>query len=117
MMCAMQSGNLLSGATSDIYPSGPELNVVYLNDNLLSSKFPFLLTSPRLSVYDVSGNKISGPMTSTFSTSFAAVTSLSYYTKFLALDASNGMSLELIFHSNQLTGSLPEWVASFPSSV
>lgn len=114
--CALQSHNLLGGAMADVIPSGPALQLVYLNNNKLSTRFPFLYGSTEISVYDLSSNELSGAMVSSFSGSNSEASSL-YYTRFLSLDASNGIDVDVIFSSNQLTGTIPDWLAAFPSSV
>ncbi len=116
LLVALQGGNLLTGSvpiavgTTPI-STGADLSTVYLDHNKLSGTLPLLATAPLFHIYDMSNNNFSGSLT------LPSTAALDYATRFLALDASYGNSLDLLFGSNQLTGSLPSWLASLAVAV
>ena len=68
-------------------------------------------------VFDLSSNQFSGPLALPSSPYISTADSTDYTTRYLGLDASFGCNLNLVFANNELTGSLPAWLASLPITV
>ncbi|DBA86983.1 TPA: hypothetical protein ACH3X2_000365 [Trebouxia sp. C0005] len=104
-------GNMLTG-TVPIVSTGVNLSLLYLDHNRLTGSFPLLYTATEWHVFELSSNEISGPLAVPSYASTADSTE--YTTRYLGLDASFGYALNLLFGDNQLTGTLPAWLASLP---
>lgn len=105
---------MLTG-TVPIVSTGVNLSLLYLDHNRLTGSFPLLYTATEWHVFELSSNEISGPLAVPSYASTADSTE--YTTRYLGLDASFGYALNLLFGDNQLTGTLPAWLASLPLTV
>lgn len=113
---ALQGGNMLTG-TVPFVETGPDLSLLYLDHNRLTGSFPLLYTATQMHVFDLSSNQISGPLSLPTSPYVSTVDATDYTTRYLGLDASFGYALNILFGNNELTGSLPAWLASLPFTV
>lgn len=107
---------MLTGTVPSV-ETGPDLSLLYLDHNRLTGSFPLLYTATLLHVFDLSSNEISGPLALPNSPYVTTADATDYTTRYLGLDASFGFALNLLFGNNELTGSLPAWLASLPYTV
>lgn len=112
----MQGGNKLSG-TVPVVTTGGALSLLYLDHNQLTGTFPLLTTAPLLHVMDLSNNNFTGPLVAGGGSYTTTEATTDFTTKYLGLEAQYGGVLELLFSNNQLTGTLPSWLASIPITV
>ncbi len=107
---------MLTG-TVPVVGTGPDMSLLYLDHNRLTGSFPLLYTAPQMHVFDLSSNQISGPLVVPDSPYLSTADSTYYTTRYLGLDATFGYALDLLFGTNELTGSLPVWLPSLPFTV
>ena len=112
----MQGGNNLSG-TVPVVETGSALSLLYMDHNQLTGTFPLLITAPLLHVMDLSNNNFTGPLVIQDSSYITTQAGIDFTTRYLGLEAQFGSNLELLFSNNQLTGTLPPWLASLPITV
>ena len=112
----MQGGNNLSG-TVPVVTTGSALSLLYLDHNQLTGTFPLLLTAPLMHVMDLSNNNFTGPLVIQDSSYTTTEAGTDFTTRYLGLEAQYGCSLALLFSNNQMTGTLPPWLASLPITV
>ncbi len=113
---ALQGGNMLTG-TVPFVETGPNMSLLYLDHNRLTGTFPLLYTATLMHVFDLSSNQISGTLALPDTSSSTTSDSTEYTTRYLGLDASFGYAVNLLFGNNEMTGSLPAWLASLALTV
>lgn len=90
--------------------------MLFLDYNQLSGDLPVLTSAQQILVMDISNNKLAGSIP-LFGLSAAGTDAAEYAARYLSLDASDGCAMDMDFGDNQLMGTLPSWLLSFPFEV
>lgn len=115
LFVALQGHNRLTG-TVPVSTGATSLRMLFLDYNQLSGDLPVLTFAQELLVMDISNNKLAGSIP-LFGLAAAGTDATEYAAKYLSLDASYGCAMDLDFGDNQLVGTLPPWLMSFPFEV
>lgn len=116
LFLSLQGGNRLTGTIPAIAATTLTLRMLFLDYNELSGNLPVLTSAQQLLVMDVSNNKLAGSIP-LFGLSAAGTDAAEYAARYLSLDASYGCAMDMNFGDNQLSGTLPSWLVSFPFEV
>lgn len=90
--------------------------MLFLDYNELSGDLPVLTSAQQALVIDISHNKLAGSIP-LFGLSAAGADATEYAARYLSLDASSGCAMDMDFSNNELVGTLPSWLMSFPFEV
>lgn len=113
---SLQGSNRLTGTVPAIAAMAQTLRMLFLDYNELSGDLPVLTSAQQILVMDISNNKLAGSIP-LFGLAAAGTEAAEYAARYLSLDASYGCAIDLDFSANQLVGTLPSWLVSFPLEV